>query len=552
MSIAATKLDIPSDAAVIDCPDPIWVEAVPLAKLEADGRALIKRAGKQIALFATRGGVRAIANRCPHEGYPLSEGTLADGASTDDGASQPACTLTCNWHNWKFDLETGEVVGGGDRVRTYPVDIRDHMVWVDVVDPPARVRIDKALAGLKSSFRRYEYDRMARDLARIEAAGGELAEAVRAAIGWTHDRFEWGMTHAYAALPDWLAIAGEAADPGDRLAAHAEILGHLVWDSLREDRYPFADGRAPWDEDRFVAAIEAEDETTAARLFRGGLNAGGLAAVDRGLCRAALAHYQDFGHSVIYVEKVRESVERLGPEVAEAMGLALVRALVTARREDLIPEFRAYRPAREAWTGRGRAVPKPADFCRASVSKCLDHGVAASADPGRLYDALIEAAAWQLLHADPLYATRPHQPVSQNATRLDFSHAITFANAGRRMAERFPELWPDVLLQIACFLGRNAGFVDPAYPADRWRVSDERAFVAEAAANIVDHGNPEYIVSALLLKMTCAVREEVTAQPNASWVPGLVAALNRFLNEPFKRKLTRRTAHQARKTVEGE
>ncbi|NQW11321.1 MAG: hypothetical protein HQ481_15765 [Alphaproteobacteria bacterium] len=387
---------------------------------------------------------------------------------------------------------------------------------------------------------------------RIEAAGGELAEAVRAAIGWTHDRFEWGMTHAYAALPDWLSIADAATDPDDRLAAHAEILGHMVWDSLREDRYPFADGREPWDEDRFVAAIEAEDEVTAVRLFRGGLSADGFAAVDRGLCRAALAHYQDFGHSVIYVEKTREAVDRLGAAVAEPIGLALVRALITARREDLIPEFKAYRPAREVWTGRGRVVPKPADFCRASVSKCLDHAVAASGQPDRLYDALLEAAAWQLLHADPAYATRARQPVSQNAGRLDFSHAITFANAGRRIAGRHPELWPDVLLQIACFLGRNAGFVDPAYPADRWRIADERAFLAEAAAAIVDHGNPEYIVSAHLLKMTCAVREEVAANPNACWVPALTAALNRFLNEPFKRKLTRRTAYQARQTVEGE
>lgn len=535
------------DRAPDNAPDPIWVEAVPLSRLETEGRALVKRAGKQIALFSTRGGVRAIANRCPHEGYPLSEGTLAEGAP-----NQPPCTLTCNWHNWKFDLDSGEVVGGGDAVRTYPVEVRDGMVWVDVVDPPARVRIDKALASLKAGFRRYEYDRMTRDLARIEAAGGDLAEAVCGAIGWTHDRFEWGMTHAYAALADWLTIAAETADEDDRLVAHAEILGHLVWDSLREDRYPFADGAEPWEEDRFVTAIEAEDETTAVRLFRGGLASGGFVAVDRGLCRAALAHYQDFGHSAIYVEKVREAVERLGDEVAEPMGLALVRSLVNARREDLIPEFKAYRPARETWTGRGRELPKPADFCRVSVAKCLDRAVTASGDPERLYDALLQAAAWQLLYADPLYASRAKQPVSQNVGRLDFSHAITFANAGRRMVGRYPELWPDVLLQMACFLGRNGGFVDPAYPAERWRVADEQAFLAETAANIVDHGNPEYIVSAHLVKMTCAVREEVTANPTAAWGPDLVAALNRFLNEPFKRKLTRRTAHQARKTIEGE
>jgi hypothetical protein len=48
------------------------------------------------------------------------------------------------------------------------------------------------------------------------------------------------------------------------------------------------------------------------------------------------------------------------------------------------------------------------------------------------------------------------------------------------------------------------------------------------------------------------VREEITAAPHASWVPDVTAALNRFLNEPFKRKLTRRVAYQARETVKGE
>ena len=92
---------------------PEWVGALPLAELEAKGRAVVKRAGKQVALFVTRAGVRAIANRCPHEGYPLSEGTLAEpsGAGTGD-----ACTLTCNWHNWKFDLETGEEASGGEEL----------------------------------------------------------------------------------------------------------------------------------------------------------------------------------------------------------------------------------------------------------------------------------------------------------------------------------------------------------------------------------------------------------------------------------------------------
>ena len=537
-------------------PQAIWVEALPLADLRQKGRALVKREGRQVALFDTAGGVRAIANRCPHQGYPLSEGTLAQPA---DGG---ACTLTCNWHNWKFDLETGAVAGGGDAVRVFPCEIRDDTVWIDIADPPAAERVARALTGLREGLRDPSADRIARDLARIEAAGSDPRLGVRAAIRWTHERFQWGMTHAHAALADWLALAEEQDAPVDRLVCITEIVAHLAEDSLRGEAYPYAEGTAPWDEDAFVAAVEAEDEATALRLARGGLAEGGWARVDRGLCRAALAHYQDFGHSAIYVEKTREAVQRLdaandgadgdGGPIAEPLLLLLVRALVTARREDLIPEFKAYRPARDGWTGRGRQSVKPADLCRVSVAKALERVSAGSATPERCYDALMTAAAWQLLHADPLYATRHAQPVSQNVGRLDFSHAITFANAGRRMMERYPELSADVLLQTACFLGRNAGYVDPAYPAERWRVASPRAFVESCAEAVIDHGNPEFIVSAHLVKMTCAVREEIEAAPHASWVPDLAAALNRFMNEPFKRKLTRRVAYQARETVKGE
>ncbi|MCR9175610.1 MAG: Rieske 2Fe-2S domain-containing protein [Alphaproteobacteria bacterium] len=522
----------------------MWVEALEASELDAKGRVLIKRGGKQIALFATPRGPRAIANRCPHEGYPLSEGTFTEGGTV--------CTLTCNWHNWKFDLETGAEAGGGDPVRTYPIRVVKGMIQLDLTDPPPEVRIERALASLKASFKRYDYDRIARDVARIQQAGGDPRDAVRAAIDWTHDKFEWGMTHALAAAPDWLAVYERAENDPDRVAAISEILGHLCWDSLRMPSFPFAEGMLPWAEDAFVAAVEAEDEDTATKLLRDGLRIGGWDRIDRGLARAALAHYQDFGHSAIYVEKSREAVQRLGTAAELPYALACLRALVTARREDLIPEFKGYHPARKAWTGTGSARAKPADFCRVSVTKALDRVLAASGNISALYDAMLEAAAWQLVRADPTYATRPDQPISQNVNRLDFSHAITFANAGRRIAERHPDLWPDVLLQIACFLGRSGGFVDPARETAPWRVADQIGFLEVTARDIVDHGNTEYIVSAHLVKMTYAVREEVLLRPEAPWVPALVAALNRFLNEPFTRKLTRRTAYQALKTVEGE
>src|SRR5438105_10594039 len=105
--------------------------------LGAHGRRLVRKNGRQVLLVSADGQLFAIANRCPHEGYPLSEGTLG-----------PDCVLTCNWHNWKFDLGTGAALIGRDPVRTYPVAERDGEILIDVSDPPAERQRTRALQGL--------------------------------------------------------------------------------------------------------------------------------------------------------------------------------------------------------------------------------------------------------------------------------------------------------------------------------------------------------------------------------------------------------------------
>jgi len=41
------------------------------AELGADGQRLLRHDGRQVLLIAHGGRLFAIANRCPHEGYPL-------------------------------------------------------------------------------------------------------------------------------------------------------------------------------------------------------------------------------------------------------------------------------------------------------------------------------------------------------------------------------------------------------------------------------------------------------------------------------------------------
>jgi 3-phenylpropionate/trans-cinnamate dioxygenase ferredoxin component len=53
---------------------------------------------RSIALFNVDGSFYAIDNTCPHRGGPLGAGFL-------HGAH-----VTCPWHNWTFDVRTGQHV----------------------------------------------------------------------------------------------------------------------------------------------------------------------------------------------------------------------------------------------------------------------------------------------------------------------------------------------------------------------------------------------------------------------------------------------------------
>ena len=322
-----------------------WIRAITTAALVQRGHAVVRDAGRQIVLFHTRHGIFACNNRCPHEGYPLSEGSLDE-----------ACKLTCNWHNWKFDLRTGENQYGGDRLRVYPTEQRNGDVWIDVTEPSDEQKYAAIMASLRDASDDNAYARMAREIARLIAVGGDPVAIVAAAIGWSHDRLEFGMTHAYAGAADWLALRERRLDdPEAALICLLEAIAHMADDVLRRPRHPYAGDTCRFDEDGFVTAVEGEDEAAALAMTRGAMADGlGFADMERALTRAALLHYADFGHSLIYTTKAGDLIARLGPSGAEPVLLALVRSLVFANREDLVPEFRHYAPALAAWGGGRR------------------------------------------------------------------------------------------------------------------------------------------------------------------------------------------------------
>lgn len=78
-------------------------EALPATRVPggaslADGELRAAKVDGRSLVLGRKGEERyACADRCPHYGIRLSEGTL-------DGS-----VLTCRWHHWCFDLRTGAV-----------------------------------------------------------------------------------------------------------------------------------------------------------------------------------------------------------------------------------------------------------------------------------------------------------------------------------------------------------------------------------------------------------------------------------------------------------
>jgi nitrite reductase/ring-hydroxylating ferredoxin subunit len=526
-----------------------WIKAATIDQLETRP-VVLKHAPFQVLVLRSGGELYAVDNRCPHEGYPLAEGTLAP----------ESAVLTCNWHNWKFRLSDGHCLLGGDNVRTYPVRVEDGDVFVDLSrrDPADSER--RILAGLKLAFDERDFGRVCREIARLEYEGLPSVTAVRQAVRWWHDRLEFGTTHAMAAMVDWLDLGARWSRDRERnLICLSEAVDHFSFDALRQPHFPYPESGEPFSFGPFVEFIEAEHVGDAEAMVRRGL-ADGLAwnDMEEAFIAASLDHYNSFGHCLIYVSKMRGAVDALGPDMLPFLALPLVRTIGFATREDRVPEFRAYRSVVEA-------LPDPIGVgdVGASHQELSNREALAAPFPSTLaesfswlgdvmgrypvvfvYDALLDALARNMLHCDLSYDTASDRPVSQNVGWLDFTHGITFANAVRVTAARYPRFWKPGLAQMACFLGRNSAFIDRGLDTIPWKVSDPERFLESTFEGLLDHGLRDPIFPAHLLKTSVAVRDEL---PPASGPcrDALLASLNRLVHSPIKMKHVRRNVRQA-------
>ncbi len=95
-------------------------------ELPAGSRKVVRIAGREIGIFNVAGNFYALRNLCPHRSGPLCKGRLRPLVVLTEqqqlGYEREGEILKCPWHQWEFDLKTGQALYDPKlRVKTYTV-----------------------------------------------------------------------------------------------------------------------------------------------------------------------------------------------------------------------------------------------------------------------------------------------------------------------------------------------------------------------------------------------------------------------------------------------
>jgi len=414
---------------------------------------VVRVGARTVGLFFHEGEFHAVDNRCPHMGFPLSDGTVEDGI------------LTCPWHHARFELSCGDTFDPfADDVTTYPVEVRDGGVYVDPdpdrdVDPATHWR-ERLEHGLKESLALV----VDKAVIGLDDAGVDPAVPLRigARFGTDYRRSGWGSgLTTLAAMANLLPDLGAA----DRRRALAVGLGAVADDCAGEPPFfpqdPLSTERATADRltEWFRDTIDVRDADGAERVVRAAV----AADVDRStLARmfvaAATDHrYLDSGHRLDFVNKAFELLDRIGWEHADAVLPSLVPGLAAAERAEersawrqptdvaaLVENAAADLPALVA-RGEGRSWTEPSGFVDRllgddphDVVEAVTDAVAAGATSERLARAVATAAARRVAQFGTANEFRDWNTVH---------HTYTYANAVCGLAGRTdaPEAYRAVL-----------------------------------------------------------------------------------------------------------
>ena len=386
--------------------------AASLEELEAKGRMVVGVEGNTVCLLLEGGEVHAVDNRCPHMGFPLHRGTVADGI------------LTCHWHHARFDLCSGGTFDQwADELRRFPVEVDDGEIYVDVT--PRRDPVEHQRKRLHVGLERDLALVVAKAAIVLAEADPSGADAFREGLDFGVARRGGGWVRGLTTL-SCLMYLGPRLDADERAAALYHGLADVANDSAgMEPRFPLEPlpggevepaRLARW----FRGFVEVRDAEGAERALVSAVrSAASQAELADMLFAAATDHrYLDGGHTLDFVNKALEALDAGGWARAEAVLASLPAQLAFAERMEEANAWRnpvdlvslledAFEQLPEAL-----AVPRGGWEGRSELVETL-----LSDDPAGILEALLAA-------------------LREGATEVELASAVAFAAATR--IARFP------------------------------------------------------------------------------------------------------------------
>ncbi len=415
-----------------------------LEDVRAAGRLVVHADRHTLCIFAEGDDVYAVDNRCPHMGFPLHRGSVADGI------------LTCHWHHARFDLSTGGTFDQfADELRRFPVELDGDDVLVDLSprDDPAAHQRKRLQDGLERNISLV----LAKATIALLEADPSGVEIFRAGLDFGVARRGGGWFRGLTTLTCFMNLVPRL-EPAERPAALYHGLADVASDSAGEPpRFPLAPlpGRtaAParltgW----FRRFIEVRDAEGAERALVSAVRAGASPKeLSHMLFAAATDHrYLDSGHTLDFVNKAIEALDVAGWERAEAALASLPIQLAGAERMeeanawrnpvDLVallegafaelPQALASGTARRGgWLGRAALVETILADQPAPILDSLLEALREGATEAELASAVSFAAATRIARF----------PTSNEFGDWDTAlHTFTFANAVEQGLRRSP------------------------------------------------------------------------------------------------------------------
>ncbi|MEE3259363.1 MAG: Rieske (2Fe-2S) protein [Candidatus Latescibacterota bacterium] len=302
--------------------------------------------GTHLAVFLYEGQFQAVDNRCPHMGYPMSQGSVRDGV------------LICHWHHWEFDLKTGGcLLTSGDDLKAFPVEVRDDgHLWVGISPgekEEARLRlVARGKRTLEQGLKDRSAFLIAKAVAALRQTGANPQEIIQQGLYYgahkTNEGWSSGIAILTLAANLWDDIAAE--DQNLFLVHGLTQISMRTSGSSRRQRFPFP--RAESDQDVgtfkrwFRTFIDQRHHGAAERIL--------LTLHDRDCGKETLADFvftaaTDFyftgdGHALDFANKMFEALDYVewsgGHEILRPIVVDLVsrtRHEETSRWADSLP-----------------------------------------------------------------------------------------------------------------------------------------------------------------------------------------------------------------------